>query len=143
LLAETLWPHIVRIKEPRRQSRYAQPPGSAEDAETKAVTQRRSQLGDKGASDKAEIFPVAERERQLSEELVAEGVPESEANQPAVEYVKSSVRFLFREAEIPGTAMFDVRLKAGTIIVLINSKQSVIAKQERALPAILRSSARQ
>jgi hypothetical protein len=122
LLSETLWPQIIRIKEPRKQSQYTPPPGSAEVSGTKAVTQRRTQFGDKGVSDKEEKLPVAEREKQLKEELVAEGVPESEAKQLAVEYVKSNVKFLFQEAEIPGTAMFDVRLKAGTIIILINTK---------------------
>lgn len=122
LLSETLWPQILRIKEPRKQSQYAPAAGSAEDTGTRAVTQRRTQFGDKGASDKEEKLPVAEREKQLREELVAEGVPEVEAKQLAVEYVKSNVKFLFQEAEIPGTAMFDVRLKAGTIIILINTK---------------------
>ncbi len=122
LLDQVLWPQIKRTAEPRKQSQYTPPPGSAEDAGTKAVTQRRTQLGDKGESDKAEKLPVAEREKQLRDELVAEGVPESEAKQLAVEYVKSNFKFLFQEAEIPGTAMFDVRLKARTIIILINSK---------------------
>lgn len=53
---------------------------------------------------------------------VSGGVPEPQAKQIAVEYVRSNVKFLFEEADIPGTAMFDVRLKAGTIIILINSK---------------------
>ncbi len=117
LLDEVLWPQIKRMKEPRKQSQWTPAPGSAEDAGTKAVSQRRTQIGDKGASDQAEKLPVAEREKQLREELVAEGVPEPEAKQIAVEYVRSNVKFLFQEAEIPGTAMFDVRLKAGTIII--------------------------
>jgi hypothetical protein len=124
LLSEVLWPQILRTKEPRKQSHYTPPPGSAEDAGTKAVAQRRAQLGDKGASDKAEKLPKADREKELSEELVNEGVPAAEAKQIAVEYVKSNVKFLFQEAEVPGTAMFDVRLKAGTIIILINSKHA-------------------
>lgn len=122
LLDQVLWPQIKRTAEPRKQSQYTPPPGSAEHAGTKAVTERRTQLGDKGETDKSEKLPVAEREKQLREELVAEGVPETEAKQFAVEYVKSNVKFLFQEAEIPGTSMFDVRLKAGTIIILINSK---------------------
>src|SRR5205823_4303116 len=72
--------------------------------------------------DKSERLPLAEREKQLEAELVSEGVPETQAKQIAVEYVRSNVKFLFQEAEIPGTAMFDVRLKAGTIIILINTK---------------------
>lgn len=122
LLSEVLWPLILRTKEARKASRYTPPPGSAEAAGTKAVTERRAQQGDKGASDKAEQLPVAEREKELLNELVNEGVPEVEAKQIAVDYVKSNVKFLFQEAEVPGTAMFDVRLKAGKIIILINSK---------------------
>ena len=67
-------------------------------------------------------MPVAEREKQIEAELISEGVPEPQAKQIAVEYVRSNVKFLFQEAEIPGTAMFDVRQKGGTIIVLINAK---------------------
>ena len=122
LLSEILWPQILRYKEPKKQTKFTPPPGSAEDVATKAIAQRRTQLGDKGESDKSEKLPVAEREKQLEAELVSEGVPEPQAKQIAVEYVKSNVKFLFQEADIPGTAMFDVRLKAGTIIVLINSK---------------------
>lgn len=122
LLNETLWPQIERTKVERKRSQYTPPAGSAEDVATKALTHRRTQIGDKGASDKSEKLPVAEREKQLEAELVSEGVPETQAKQIAVEYVRSNVKFLFQEAEIPGTAMFDVRLKAGTIIILINSK---------------------
>jgi hypothetical protein len=122
LLAETLWPQILRTKEPRKQSRFTPAPGSAEDVGTRAVNQRRTEYGDKGISDRDEKLPVAEREKQLKDELIAEGVPDTEAKQIAVEYVKSNAKFLFQEAEIPGTAMFDVRLKGGTIIILINRK---------------------
>jgi len=122
LLNETLWPQIERTKVERKRSQYTPPAGSAEDVATKALTQRRTQQGDKGASDKSEKLPVAERERQLEAELVSEGVPEPQAKQIAVEYVRSNVKFLFQEADIPGTAMFDVRLKAGTIIILINAR---------------------
>jgi hypothetical protein len=122
LLIEILWPQIIRTKEPRKQSQFTPAPGSAEDAGTKAVSQRRSLMGDKGESDKAEMLPVSEREEQLRTELVNEGVPEPEAKQLAVEYVRSNVKFLFQEADVPGPAMFDIRLKAGTIIILINSR---------------------
>jgi hypothetical protein len=61
--------------------------------------------------------------RKLESEVVSGGVPEPQAKQiTTVEYVRSNVKFLFQEAEIPGTAMFDVRLKAGTIIILIDAR---------------------
>jgi hypothetical protein len=122
LLKETVWPQIERTKVERKRSQYTPPGGSAADVATKALTQRRTQQGDKGASDKSEKWPVAEREKQPEAELVSEGVPVPQAKQMAVEHVRSNVKFLFQEADIPGTAMFDVRLKAGTIIILINSK---------------------
>jgi hypothetical protein len=46
--------------------------------------------------------------------LVSEGVPEPQARQIAVEYVRSNVKFLFQEAEIPAPVMFDVKSKAGS-----------------------------
>jgi hypothetical protein len=122
LLDQVLWPQIKRMAEPRKQSKYVPDPNSAEAAATKALIDRRVAHGDKGASDKAEKLPKAERVKELSDELVSEGVPEAVAEPLAVEYVNLNVKFLFQSAEIPGTAMFDVRLKAGTIIVLINSK---------------------
>ena len=45
-----------------------------------------------------------------------------QAKQLAVEYVRSNVKFLFQEAEIPAPVMFDVKSKAGTLIILINTK---------------------
>lgn len=107
---------------PRQAEPVCHPPGSAEDIATKAITERRSVQRDKGESDKSEKLPVAEREKQLQEELVSEGVPEPQAKQIAVEYVRSNVKFLFQEAEIPVPVMFDVKSKAGTLIVLINTK---------------------
>jgi hypothetical protein len=112
----------MRYKEPKKQSQYAPSPGSAEDIATKAITERRTVQGDRGESDKAEKLPVAEREKQLEEVLVSEGVPEREAKQIAVEYVRSNVKFLSQEAEIPAPVMFDVKSKAGTLIILINTK---------------------
>ena len=49
-------------------------------------------------------------------------MPEPQAKQLAVEYVRSNVKFLFQEAEIPAPVMFDVKSKAGTLIILINTK---------------------
>jgi hypothetical protein len=122
ILNDVLWPQIMRYKEPKKQSQYVPPPGSAEDIATKAISQRRTVQGDKGESDRSEKLPVAEREKQLQEVLVSEGVPEPVAKQIAVEYVRSNVKFLFQEAEIPSPVMFDVKSKAGTLIVLINTK---------------------
>ena len=126
------------MAEPRKGPKHAPAPGSAEAVATKATNQRRSMQGDKGESDEAEKLPVAEREKQLQEELVAEGVPEPEAKQIAVEYVSTNAKFLFQETEIPAPVMFDIKQKSGTLIILINKKHPAsdhffdLLKQEEA-----------
>jgi len=49
-------------------------------------------------------------------------VPEQQAKEIAVAYVRSNIKFLFQEAEIPGPAIFDVKSKAGTIMININTR---------------------
>src|SRR5262249_3514323 len=40
----------------------------------------------------------------------------------AVSYVRDNIKFLFEHSDFPGPAIFDVKPKAGTIIVTINTK---------------------
>src|SRR5690606_12565594 len=110
---------IARMGEgSRKAGDVARPKGSAEDIATRATQKRREQIGDRGESDKGETLPESEKESQISEELVAEGVDEKEAKEIAVEYVRKQYKYLFQEAPVPGAAIFDIRSKAGTIIVL-------------------------
>ena len=95
---------------------------SAEDIATRVTNQRRAKVGDKGQSDNDEKMPTGEREKELAEELEAEGLSKTEASEKAVGYVKAKLKFLFQEADVPGGAVFDVRSKAGVIIVNINTK---------------------
>jgi hypothetical protein len=122
ILREVIRPQIERNAKLRKHGKYAPEPGSAEELATRATQKRRDDIGDKGASDQGEKLPVTQREKELENELVAVGVPEPEAKEIAVEYVKSNVKFLFQEAEINGPVIFDVKSKAGTIIVNINTK---------------------
>src|SRR5262249_8361742 len=122
MLREVIRDQIERSAKKRKHGKYAPEPGSAEDLATRATQKRRDDLGDKGASDQGEKLPVGQREKELENELVAVGVPEPEAKEIAVEYVKSNVKFLFQDAEINGPVIFDVKSKAGTIIVNINTK---------------------
>lgn len=95
-------------------------PGSVEEVATRALQRRRAQLGDQGISDQQERIPKAEREKEIVNELVSEGTPEEKAKEIAVEYVRSNIKFLFEEAQISGPTIFDVKSKAGTIIIKIN-----------------------
>lgn len=114
---------IARMGEGSRKAGDVAPPkGSAEDIATRATQKRREQIGDRGESDKGETLSESEKESQISEELVAEGVDEKEAKEIAVEYVRKQYKYLFQEAPVPGAAIFDIRSKAGTIIVLLNTR---------------------
>ena len=89
---------------------------------TRVTLQRRAKVGDKGQSDKDESLPEEKRQKALQEELESEGLSEAEAKQRSIGYVKSKLKFLFQEAEVPGGAVFDVRSKSGVIIININTK---------------------
>jgi hypothetical protein len=114
---------VKRMREgTKKESDVAPPPGSAEDIATRATQRRREQMGTHGKSDDDEGLSEEEKQTQISEELIAEGVDETEAKEIAVEYVRKQFKYLFQEAPVPGSAIFDIRSKAGTIIVLLNTK---------------------
>ena len=116
----TIRTQIKRMKE----KPVEDPTGSstAPDIAQEATDRRREQEGDLGKSDEQEKKDVSERQKELEKELVDEGVPKEEAKEIAIEYVRRNIKYLFQESEISSPAIFDVRSKAGTIIVLINSK---------------------
>ncbi|MCX8052996.1 MAG: ATP-binding protein [Armatimonadetes bacterium] len=119
----TMRDQIRRLEEgTRNKARGGVQPGSAEDIATKATRRRRNQRGDVGESDRQEAMPIDERIEVLSEELKASGVDSNDARKIAVESVRSNIKFLFEVADIPGTVFFDVRSKAGTIIIAINAR---------------------
>lgn len=114
---------IKRMREgTQKGEEVAPPPGSAEDIATRATQRRREQMGSHGKSDEEEGLPEKEKQAQISEELIAEGVDEKEAKEIAIEYVRKNFKYLFQEAPVPGAAIFDIRSKAGTIIILLNTR---------------------
>lgn len=121
----TLREQIRRMEEGRRGRVEVAPPGSAEYIATQALRRRRERLGTVGHSDMEERAPATVRIEQLAQELEREGIEEERARKIAVQAVKRQVKFLFEKIEIPGTVFFDVRSKAGTIIVNINSRHPV------------------
>jgi len=116
----TIRGQIKRMKE--KVGVGTQDPSSSEAIATEATNRRREQGGDKGKSDEEEKHDDEKRRRELEDELIGEGLPKEQAKEIAIEYVRRNIKYLFQEAEISSPAIFDVRSKAGTIIVLINSK---------------------
>jgi len=119
----TIRDQIERMARGTRRAQDGTPsPGSAEEIATRVTTERRDRFGDRGKSDADESLPSQERARELALELESEGMTEKDASTLADGYVKRNIKFMFQEAEVPGGAVFDVRLKAGVLIIYINTK---------------------
>jgi len=70
-------------------------------------------------------------------------VDEEQAKEIAVEYVRKHFKYLFQEAPVPGAAIFDIRSKAGTIIILLNTRHpasehlfAILKEDEEDTPAL-------
>ncbi|KQT50208.1 hypothetical protein ASG47_19975 [Devosia sp. Leaf420] len=114
---------IRRLKEGERTDRERTSNDvSAESIATRALRRRQEKLGNKGASDEGEKQPEEQRTQTLTSEIEQEGVDRERAKAIAVDYVKRNIKFLFRHADFPGAAVFDVTSKAGVIIVTINTR---------------------
>jgi hypothetical protein len=114
---------IARLGEgSRKAGELLPPPGSAEDIATRATQKRRELMGKQGKSDADEKLPEEVKQAEISAELITEGVAEEEAKEIAVENVTKNFKYLFQEAPVPGTSIFDIRSKAGTIIILLNTR---------------------
>lgn len=139
----TMREQIKRMRKGTRSGAVAPPPGSAEDIATKATKRRREQTGKESDSDQDENLPKTDREKDLSDELIAEGLDEKEAKEIAVEYVGKNVKYLFQDAPVPGSTIFDIRFKKGTIIILINTRHpasellfDILKDQDEDTPAL-------
>jgi len=126
----TIRKHIrAQRKDTRKRNENIPEPGSAEDIATRATKKRRDRLGEKGKSDKDEKLSVGERRKLLAIELEEEGHTPQEAGQIAVDLIgeDETSKYIFQEAQVPGPSMFDVRLSAGKIIIVLNTNHPVTA----------------
>jgi hypothetical protein len=122
-LLHTARAQIARMREGARTDSTGAPDGpTAEVIATNALRRRQEKLGRTGTSDEAETGSAVERAEALSGEIVQEGIGSERAKEIAVDYVSRKIKFLFRHADFPGFAVFDVTSKAGVIIITINTK---------------------
>jgi hypothetical protein len=122
-LLDTMRSQIRRMREGDRPDRTrTADDATAESIATRALRRRQEKLGNRGASDADENQPADARTKALTTEIEQEGVDHDRAQQLAVEYVRRNIKFMFRHAEFPGSAVFDVTSKAGVIILTINTR---------------------
>lgn len=120
-----LMEQIKRFQEGTRSKGESIPgAGSAEDIARKKTEERRERLATYGKSDEDEGKTANERQREIEDTLVKEGIPEHEAKKLSREIsVKGpSVKYVFQETELPGSYFFDVKSAGGVIFININKR---------------------
>jgi hypothetical protein len=119
----TIREQIKRMKEGSRSGGKIAPHGSAEEIASKATKARREKYGNVGESDKYENLPAEERIGKIAPLLVEnEGLSQSEAELVARQIVDEKVKFIFTEAPLSGSILFDIKSQmGGPIAIIINS----------------------
>ncbi len=121
---EDIFIQVQRMGKPRGEDDTLGP-SSAEARASEAVRKRRAELGKTSESDQAQEAPEKERVEELSQELATIGnVPVEETREAAAKIIqlKPDIKFIFEKQAIPGSAIFDIRSKAGVLIIVINAK---------------------
>ena len=119
----TIREQIKRMGEGRaKKGTHAPQPGSAESIATEAIKKRKMESGIQGESDQDESLPEKEREELLKNEFVNLDHDLGEAHEMAIDVARSDVKFVFQQGYVPGPVMFDVRSRAGKLIVVINDQ---------------------
>ena len=98
------------------------PPGSAEAIATEAIKRRKTELGVKGQSDEEEKLPEEQRKEVLIKEFENLDIAPEEAEEQAIDAVRSDVKFVFKDGYVPGPVMFDIRSRAGKLFVVLNDQ---------------------
>ena len=119
----TIRAQVARMRENTiREKAPAGGDNTAESIATRALRRRQEKIGATGASDSDEERPEKERTDELTGEIEQEGIEPEKAREIAVDYVSRKLKFMFRHADFPGSAVFDVTSKAGVIIIAINTR---------------------
>jgi len=103
-----------------RSQRQRHTPPTAEAKATEA-TKKRQEEGHRGQTDKDESKPSEERKKEIEETLEKEGIPKTVAESLAATTVDAGLKYIFAEAPLETPAFFTVKLKGGSIEILLNT----------------------
>lgn len=115
---------VARMGTPRGEDENLKP-GSAEALASEAVRKRREELGKTSESDRDQKAPEEERVEELSKELADIGGTSVDDARPIATKIiqlKPDIKFVFEKQDVPGNAIFDIRSKAGVLIIVINAR---------------------
>lgn len=110
----------------RSQRRHHTPPTA--EAKATEATKRRQEEGHKGQTDEDESKPYEERKKEIEETLEKEGIPKAVAETLAATTVDAGLKYIFAEAALETSAFFTVKLKGGSIEILLNTNHPAYDK---------------
>jgi hypothetical protein len=91
------------------------------EARGKAAAEQRAQDGNVGRSDATDARPPEERASEIAQTLEKDGIPRDEAMPIGRVAVDRGEKFLFYEVDLDSSEFFSVRIKAGTIMIGLNT----------------------
>lgn len=100
--------------------RYIPAPDSPEKEATDKTKERQTE-GHRGGSDAGEKLPPQQKQTEIEDTLVHQGVPQEMAHDLAATTVKDSLKYVFVEAATDSPAFFSVQPKGGAIIITLNT----------------------
>lgn len=98
-----------------------------------AITKKRQEEGHKGYTDIDESKPPEARKKEIEETLTQEGVSQLEASLLAATTVDAGLKYLVTVAALETSAFFTVKLKGGSIEILLNTNHPAYEKLIEAL----------
>ncbi len=89
------------------------------------ITQERKKDGYKGESDKDEHLPLQKRKDELTKELIITGLSEENSSELAAQTIDLGLKYIFVPEDLSGSTFFEVKPKAGEIIIKLNINHPV------------------
>jgi hypothetical protein len=87
----------------------------------KTAAEQREREGNVGGSDAKDASSPEEKVRQIAGVLEAAGLPEDEAQPLGAAVVTSQAKFAFYDVDLQSPEFFSVRIKAGSILIGLNT----------------------
>ncbi len=89
------------------------------------VTKKRKKDGYKGESDKDELLPLQKRKDELTKELIITGLSKENSSELAAQTIDLGLKYIFVPEDLSGSTFFEVKPKAGEIIIKLNINHPV------------------
>lgn len=110
---------VIRAQTERTKADTRYDVNEAEKKATEIIRERQKE-GFEGESDSQEDTPPEQRQEEIAQELIGEGVAKKTAEELAATTVNQNLKFTFANANITTPAFFDVKSRGGSMIVSLN-----------------------